>query len=156
MTAKKIKLKPLTFVLNRRHKVAYPKNDEDFDALRVVGTSIKFCDPDFVPLLTTYCETKGYGVEVVLFDDLETAALTALQGRWPGEFGKLAKDGFWLACPKDDEHLAMMKSVRQSLVAFYAKHGMLVRYQIKRGARNVKVVFTTEVRADVFVTQDER
>lgn len=155
MTKAKTK-KPLVLVLNKKHKVAYPKTDDDFEALKALGTSVKFCDPNFVALLEDLAKPKGYEVTVVPFEDLESKALSNLESKWPGQMERTTKGPFSLSCPKDAEHLVLMKSVRHSLAEFYANHGMLLKYHIKRGSRNVKVTFTTELNSSVFVTQDER
>lgn len=147
--------KTITLVLSKRHKVAYPKTDKDFDALSALGTSIKFCTPDFLPLVQTYAATKGYSVTIELFEILELKSLANLEKRWPGPV-EIVSGTLVLSCPKDKKHLDMMKSVRLSLAKFYSSHGMLVRYSIKRGTKTVKVTFTTELDPKVFVTNDER
>lgn len=149
----------MTLVLNKSHKVAYPKSDGDFDALRTVGTSIKFCSPDFLPLLEGYCKKHGYQVVVEAFENLQAKAVANLGKKWPGtlDINDLVKRGVMhMSCPRDQDHFDQMKSVRSALVSFYAQHGMLVKYTIKRGARNVKVTFTIEINPEVFVTQDPR
>lgn len=148
--------KTITLVLNKRHKVAYPKADEDFTALSALGTSIKFCTPDFLPLVQTYAATKGYSVLTESFEDLELKSLSNLEKRWPGPVEIPSPGTFVLSAPKDKKHFEMMKSVRLSVAKFYASHGMLVRYAIKRGTKTVKVTFTTELDSRVFVLQDER
>ncbi len=149
-------LKTINLVLSKRHKVAYPKADEDFSALSALGTSIKFCTPDFLPLVQTYAATKGFSVKTESFEDLETRSLKNLEKRWPGPVETPSPGTLVLSCPRDKKHLDMMKSVRLSLAKFYANHGMLVRYAIKRGTKTVKVTFTTELDPKVFVINDER
>lgn len=146
----------LFLIENKKAKIVYPKAGEDYDALKYLGVSVKFCHLDFVPLLRTYAKTKKVTLVLESFEDVEAKALATLQSRWPGGFERPGKFKIVLSCPKDDQHFVLVKSVKASLARFYATHGMKLTYQIKRGSKNVKVTFTTEVSASVFVTQDER
>lgn len=147
----------LTLVYQRRGKFWYPKSDRDFELLKELGVSIKFCLADYLPLLEVMLSAKGVKLVREDFDELEAKALASLEKKWLGTFGRAGKSSFWLACPKTDENLLLMKSVKRALQAFYMGHGFKVSYVIKRQAKSVRVTFTSEPDSKVFVlTDDER
>jgi hypothetical protein len=145
----------LNLVKNKKLKIAYPKSSADFEILKKIGLSVKFCKLDFLPLLRVAALNKKVSICIEDFEVLETRALASLQKKWPGGF-ELSKKGLILRCPRDDIHLALMKSVRLSLTKFYQGHGLKLDYVIKRGAKTVSVTFTHTPLTSVFVLNDER
>ncbi len=148
----------LNLVRNKKLKLAYPKAPSDFLVLKRLGLSVMFCKLDFMPLLRAAAGSKGVTVVLEDFDDLEARALASLQKKWPGPPGctEVTKTGVILRCPRDDEHFALMKSVRQSLTVFYQGHGMKLDYAIKRGSKKITVTFTRVPLASAFILNDER
>ncbi len=147
--------KVLKLVKNKKLKIAYPKAASDFDRLRKLGLSVKFCKLDFLPLLRVAAIAKGVEVELEDFDALEAKAISSLKRKWPGDVD-FSKKGLVLSCVRDSEHFTLMKSVRQSMQRFYQDHGMRVDYSIKRRSKSVSVTFTRSPLASVFVLEDER
>lgn len=145
----------LTLVKNSKLKVAYPKSEADFRALRSIGLSVKFCKLDFLPLLRVAASEKGVQVKLEDFDALEAKALSSLKKKWPGDL-EASKKSLVLSCPRDEKHHALMKSVRASLHKFYQCHGMKLDYTIKRGAKQVAVTFVRTPSTSTFVLNDER
>lgn len=145
----------LNLVKNKRLKIAYPKSSADFQSLKKLGLSIKFCKLDFLPLLRVAALDKDVHIAIEDFDGLEAKALSSLQKRWPG-VTEISKKALTLRCPRDDKHFALMKSVRQSLTKFYQSHGLKLDYSIKRGAKTISVTFTHTPLTSVFVLNDER
>jgi hypothetical protein len=145
----------LNLVKNRKLKIAYPKSSADFQLLKKLGLSIKFCKLDFLPLLKVAALDKKVRITIEDFDELEAKALSSLQTKWPGST-EASKKAILLRCPRDDEHFALMKSVRQSLTRFYQGHGLKLDYSIKRGAKTISVTFTHTPLTSVFVLNDER
>ncbi len=148
----------LNLVKNKKLKIAYPKSSADFDTLKRLGLSIKFCKLDFLPLLRVAALDKKVSIALEDFDELEAKALLSLQKKWPGGPGcsVFSKKGVVLRSPRDDKHFALMKSVRLSLTKFYQGHGLKLDYSIKRGAKTVSVTFTHTPLTSVFVLNDER
>ncbi len=147
--------KILNLVRNKKLKIAYPKGPLDFEVLRKLGLSIKFCKVDFLPLLRVAASNKNVSLVIEDFDELEAKAVSSLQKKWPGEVS-FSKKSLALSCIRDEAHFVMMKSVRQALTKFYQAHGMRLDYTIKRRSKAVTVTFTKTVQSSVFVVDDER
>jgi hypothetical protein len=145
----------LNLVKNKRLKIAYPKASADFQLLKKIGLSVKFCKLDFLPLLRVAALDKKVSITLEDFDELEAKALDSLKAKWPGST-EISKKALVLRCPRDDKHFALMKSVRQSLTRFYQGHGLKLDYAIKRGAKTISVTFTHTPLTSVFVLNDER